>query len=172
MKSAARQWRGASNEARKELKLVLWGGAAVALGAVITIMWPLVFPGRPEKTVRVYWTHDCDCAASWMAELRASGFTVRDFELESISVQRARLGVPKSLHGCHTAELLSYFVEGHVSAEELHRIATEQPRALGFAYVRPSAAENERLYMFPPQGAAIDWNGEVKAGAAVITHGI
>lgn len=172
MKSSTRRGHAPDNRHRNELKLVLWGAAAFALGAIGTILWPVAFPDDPEKTVKVYWTHDCECAALWMADLRAAGFEVRDFELESLTGQRARLGVPKSLHGCHTAQMLSYFVEGHVSAQALQRIANERPLALGFAYARPAAAENERLYAFPPQGEAIDWGDGVTAGAAVITHGI
>lgn len=160
MKTSARPRRRRWDRSGRELKVVLGGGIAFAFGAVATILWPVAFPDDPEKTVRVYWTHDCDCVGHWMTELRAAGFAVRDFELESLSGVRARLDVPKALHGCHTGELLSYFVEGHVAPAELQRIVGERPLAKGFAYVRPSAAEHEQLYRFPMQGGPTLQDGE------------
>ena len=44
-----------------------------------------------------------------------------------------RLGVPKTLRSCHTAQVGKYIIEGHVPAEDLKRLLKERPSAAGLA---------------------------------------
>ena len=46
---------------------------------------------------------------------------------------KARLGVPKNLHACHTAEIDAYAIEGHVPAGAIRRLLEERPRVKGLA---------------------------------------
>jgi hypothetical protein len=46
---------------------------------------------------------------------------------------KTRLGVPADLAACHTAQVASYLVEGHVPAIALKRFLNEKPNALGLA---------------------------------------
>jgi hypothetical protein len=50
-----------------------------------------------------------------------------------IDAVKKRLGVPDDLAACHTAELASYIIEGHVPAAALRRLLAEKPRAAGLA---------------------------------------
>ena len=40
---------------------------------------------------------------------------------------RERLGVPRALQSCHTAEVGGYVVEGHVPADVVRRLLSEKP---------------------------------------------
>jgi len=115
----------------KELKTAFYITLPVGLAAVLFLLWPKLFPVAPEQLVEVAWTHECTCAPGWIELLRAAGFTVRDYELDDISTMRDRWRVPAALDGCHPASYLGYFLDGHLSADHLHRLARERPQAIG-----------------------------------------
>lgn len=100
-------------------------------GAFVVVGIALQGKTPEEKTVAVYRTHGCTCALSWAADLRASGFEVRVLELSSLNRVRATLHVPPRLNGCHVARYLDYFVEGHVPALAIARLAADRPSAWG-----------------------------------------
>jgi len=58
--------------------------------------------------------------------------------VEPINVQepddyRRRLGIPKELASCHTAEVEGYVIGGHVPAEDIKRLLEERPDVKGLA---------------------------------------
>ena len=55
---------------------------------------------------------------------------VSDSQLNVIAIQS---GVPADLHSCHTAKVGGYIVEGHVPAEDIHRMLKEKPVIAGIA---------------------------------------
>ncbi|MGY2049126.1 DUF411 domain-containing protein [Methylobacterium sp. JK268] len=86
--------------------------------------------GLPEVAV----TKDpsCGCCTAWVEHLRKEGFTVRVTE-GAVSPVKVRLGVPRELASCHTAQVGGYVVEGHVPAAAIRRLLTEQPSGTGLA---------------------------------------
>ena len=55
---------------------------------------------------------------------------VSDSQLNVIAIQS---GVPSDLQSCHTAKIGGYIVEGHVPAEDIHRMLKEKPAIAGIA---------------------------------------
>ena len=55
---------------------------------------------------------------------------VSDSQLNVVAIQS---GVPSDLHSCHTAKIGGYIVEGHVPAEDIHRMLKEKPAIAGIA---------------------------------------
>jgi hypothetical protein len=55
---------------------------------------------------------------------------VSDSQLSAIKIQA---GVPDDLQSCHTAKVGGYIVEGHVPAEDIHRLLKEKPAIAGIA---------------------------------------
>jgi hypothetical protein len=55
---------------------------------------------------------------------------VSDSQLNVVAIQS---GVPADLHSCHTAKVGGYIVEGHVPAEDIHRMLKEKPAIAGIA---------------------------------------
>ena len=86
--------------------------------------------GGPELVV----TKDpsCGCCGAWVDHMRANGFSVTVPEAP-VNPLKVKLGVPRDLASCHTAEIAGYVVEGHVPASAVRRLLAERPKATGIA---------------------------------------
>lgn len=100
---------------------------------LLGVMTPLV--ARAEKKIRinVYKTATCGCCADWITHLEQNGFEVVAQNVPKTGPYRSRFGVPPDLASCHTAEVDGYALEGHVPAQEIRRLLSERPKALGLA---------------------------------------
>src|SRR5215213_7271765 len=65
--------------------------------------------------------------------LRANGFAVKTVNTRSLDREKTRLGVPKELAACHTAEVSGYVAEGHVPAAAIKKLLAEKQSATGLA---------------------------------------
>lgn len=83
-------------------------------------------------TIEVWKSPDCGCCAEWVKHLEAHGFSVKVNNTGNADI-RARLGVPSKLGSCHTGRVAGYAIEGHVPAEDIKRLLTEKPVAIGLA---------------------------------------
>jgi hypothetical protein len=115
---------------RRDFVAQAGGLALAALGA--RAGWAqLVRP--PGTAITVYKSASCGCCAKWVDHLRSHGFTPTVHDEENMDAIKDEMGVPQDLRSCHTALLGRYLVEGHVPAEDLHRLITEHPAVLGLA---------------------------------------
>lgn len=87
---------------------------------------------QTRRQVEVWKDPDCGCCKDWVSHLEASGFQVKVHDSGNTAA-RARLGVPESLGSCHTGQVGSYALEGHVPARDIWRLLKERPRAVGLA---------------------------------------
>ncbi|ABA06379.1 Protein of unknown function DUF411 [Nitrobacter winogradskyi Nb-255] len=74
---------------------------------------------------------NCGCCGGWVAHVKAAGFPAEVVEAADLTPLKTRLGVPDALISCHTAEVGSYVVEGHVPAEAIKLV--KRPQATGLA---------------------------------------
>ncbi|GAA3947351.1 DUF411 domain-containing protein [Allohahella marinimesophila] len=102
------------------LTLLLGAGGANAAGA-------------DAEVVEVYKTPWCGCCADWVDHMSANGFEVKVHQIEDLAPIKQKFGVPTSLQSCHTAEIGGYTFEGHVPAEDVHRVLKEKPDVKGLA---------------------------------------
>jgi hypothetical protein len=86
-----------------------------------------------ELTITVTKDPNCSCCTQWAEHLHVAGFTVELRDTNEINRVKARLGVPADLASCHTAEVASYVIEGHVPAPAIRRLLSERPKARGLA---------------------------------------
>ena len=100
------------------------------LAAGVSLGRPVM--GESLPTVAVTKDPSCGCCEKWVAHLREAGFTVTVTE-GPVNPVKARLGVPRDLASCHTAEVGGYVVEGHVPAGAIKRLLAETPKATGLA---------------------------------------
>ena len=107
---------------RQQIKWVAVLGGALAGGLTA---WERFFPIPADQLVTVYFTHSCRCFGAWTKSLKADGLIVRTIEPETLQPTRAHLNMPAGLWGCHVAFYLGYFVEGHVPASALRKLAAE-----------------------------------------------
>jgi hypothetical protein len=68
-----------------------------------------------------------------VGHLRQSGFPVVVKDTDDVGGIKFDRGVPPSLHGCHTALVQGYVVEGHVPADLIDRMLRERPKIVGLA---------------------------------------
>ncbi|MDO5692904.1 MAG: DUF411 domain-containing protein [Pseudomonadota bacterium] len=102
--------------------------AAGTLAGAAPLAWA---QKRPEPMALEVWKDaSCGCCGDWIAHMAQHGFkaTVHDTGNNAV---RARLGLPAKLGSCHTALVGGYVVEGHVHADEVHRLLRDKPQALG-----------------------------------------
>lgn len=101
----------------------------LGLGSV-AISTELGAEALPE--VKVTKDPSCGCCDAWVEHLKSAGFSVSVTQLP-VNPLKARLGVPKSLHSCHTGQVANYVIEGHVPASAIKRLLADRPRATGLA---------------------------------------
>ncbi|HLT05325.1 MAG TPA: DUF411 domain-containing protein [Pseudomonas sp.] len=89
--------------------------------------------GHPldRPLVTVHKTPWCGCCSQWIEHMREHGFEVSVIEAGDLGPVKERVGVPAGKGSCHTAEVEGYFLEGHVPAEDVHRLLAERPAARG-----------------------------------------
>lgn len=104
---------------------------SVASLAVASAITPAVM-AQTRPQVEVWKDPDCGCCQDWVSHLEASGFQVKVHDSGNTAA-RARLGVPKKLGSCHTAQVGGYAIEGHVPAGDIQRLLKERPKAVGLA---------------------------------------
>jgi hypothetical protein len=85
-----------------------------------------------KPLVEVWKSPTCGCCKDWVSHLEANGFQVKTYDTGNHDV-RARLGMPVKYGSCHTAQVGSYALEGHVPASEVLRLLKEKPDAIGLA---------------------------------------
>lgn len=92
-------------------------------------------PAGASGALNIVVTRDpnCGCCGSWVDHLRASGFTAKVVETGDVTPLKQKLGVPRDLYSCHTAEVGRYAIEGHVPASAIRRLLSEAPQAQGLA---------------------------------------
>lgn len=84
-----------------------------------------------EKTeVVVYKTRSCGCCNKWVEHLRDNDFDVVVNVVSETTSARTQAGVPPEMASCHTAIVGDYWVEGHVPADLIRKMLTEQPEGI------------------------------------------
>ncbi|NNM73886.1 DUF411 domain-containing protein [Enterovirga aerilata] len=146
-----------------DTKLTRRGLLAAVGGAALLAPWSAGAQTYPELTV----TKDpsCGCCAAWIEHMRAAGFsvTVRDAPVNPLKV---KLGVPRDLASCHTAQIDRYVVEGHVPASAVKRLLAQRPDAIGIAVpgmpvgspgmeVEGTEPDTYDVVLFGPQGRRV-----------------
>lgn len=104
-------------------------GALIAVG-FIAIREPA---GHDQVSVTVFKNPTCGCCAKWVDHLEENGFDVETIDTNDGATIKSRYGVPDDLSSCHTALVNGYVVEGHVPAEEIMRMLSEEAEVAGLA---------------------------------------
>jgi hypothetical protein len=84
-------------------------------------------------TVKVWKDPNCGCCTGWAEHLGRNGFVVTVTDTAAMQEVKGRLGVPRELASCHTAEVGGYVIEGHVPAHAIKRLIAEKSAGRGIA---------------------------------------
>ncbi|RCS29921.1 DUF411 domain-containing protein [Rhodanobacter denitrificans] len=106
--------------------LARWGG---------TVLFAALFAPAvlAANAFDVYRDPSCGCCSAWVSYMRAQGYAVTVHQDQPMTAVKARFGVPSGAMSCHTAVIDGYVIEGHVPAEDIHRLLAERPDARGLA---------------------------------------
>jgi len=83
-----------------------------------------------QGTAVVYKDPSCGCCTKWADLLRREGFAVT---LKNITDLDQKYIVPSNLHGCHTAIVGGYIIEGHVPPADVTRLVKQKLAVAGLA---------------------------------------
>lgn len=82
--------------------------------------------------MEVWKSPTCGCCKEWIKHVEVRGFRVKVHDTGNTAA-RERLGIPRKLGSCHTALVGGYAIEGHVPAEDVARLLSVRPDAIGLA---------------------------------------
>lgn len=105
---------------------------AVVLGLAASAAFGRHARAQGLATVEVTKDPTCGCCEKWLAHLSEGGFTVTVTKAP-VNPLKVRLGVPRELASCHTAQVGGYVIEGHVPAGAIRRLLAERPEGTGLA---------------------------------------
>lgn len=91
---------------------------------------PAWLRAAPAPSIEVFKSPTCGCCGDWVRHLQANGFLVQVRDVGNAAA-RERMKVPMRLGSCHTGVIAGYAVEGHVPAQDVHRLLRERPDAIG-----------------------------------------
>lgn len=86
-----------------------------------------------EIEVTMYHSEGCQCCVKWAEYLEDHGADVTNKKLSDVYPVKEEKGVPRQLQSCHTAVVDGYVIEGHVPIEDIQRLLTERPDAIGLS---------------------------------------
>ncbi|MBL1257582.1 DUF411 domain-containing protein [Methylocystis sp. Sn-Cys] len=114
------------------------------------------------KKMIVHKSPTCSCCGGWAERMRAAGFIVEEIKEPDMNILKAKLGVPEPMTSCHTAELDSYVIEGHVPPQAVAQLLKDRPKVTGVAApgmpmgspgMEMGPPETYTLYLFDASGA-------------------
>ncbi len=103
-------------------------GALALVGAL-----PRAVHAAGGTLITVYKSRSCGCCTNWVRHMTAAGFDVKAIDTEDVAAVKAQMGVREQYQSCHTGLVGRYVIEGHVPADLVKQLLTEQPTALGLA---------------------------------------
>lgn len=103
-----------------------------ALTAALGFSTPLLAAGAAQN-IHVYKSPTCGCCKDWVKHLEANGFEVEVTETNNLNPVKIQAGLTPALASCHTAFVGKYVIEGHVPANDIHRLIAEAPQAAGLS---------------------------------------
>ena len=108
---------------------VLAGG----ITAAAALAFPALLRAADGIPMVVYKDPNCGCCTKWVDLMRAAKFEVSTRDTPDMAAIKSRYKVPRALGSCHTALVGGFVVEGHVPAEDIHRMLKEKPAITGLA---------------------------------------
>tara|TARA_R110000823_G_scaffold196261_2_gene327609 strand:- start:1420 stop:1926 length:507 start_codon:yes stop_codon:yes gene_type:complete len=114
---------------RKTMKKQILG---MTLVATLGFSTPLLAAGAAQN-IHVYKSPTCGCCTDWVDHLENNGFEVEVTETHDMNRVKMEAGLSPNLASCHTAFVGDYVIEGHVPADDIHRLIADAPKARGLA---------------------------------------
>ena len=104
------------------------------IGTLAVTTFPTSGLAVPDALI-VNRTETCGCCGAWVERMNSAGLRteVNFVDEEALGLIKTQLGISAEISSCHTATIGSYFIEGHVPAEDIFKLLIEKPNALGLS---------------------------------------
>ncbi|MDO6822222.1 DUF411 domain-containing protein [Marinobacter sp. 1_MG-2023] len=103
-----------------------------ALSATFGFSTPLL-AADAAQSIHVYKSPTCGCCTDWVDHLESNGFDVEVTDTHNMNRVKIEAGLSPNLASCHTAFVGDYVIEGHVPANDVHRLIADAPKVRGLA---------------------------------------
>ena len=102
------------------------------IGTAALTTFPMSGFAFPDALI-VNRTETCGCCGAWVERMNSAGLRaeVNSVDDDTLGLIKTQLGIYAELSSCHTATIGSYFIEGHVPAEDIFKLLIEKPEANG-----------------------------------------
>lgn len=114
-------------------RITLTRRAAIGVLSTTAMGLPLKAHAEAPVSIQVWKDPNCGCCNGWAEHLRRNSFIVSVTDTADLQEIKTRLGVPRELASCHTAEVGGYVIEGHVPAHAIKRLIAEKLAGRGLA---------------------------------------
>ena len=86
---------------------------------------------QETKQIVMYKNESCQCCDRWADYMEQYGFEVETKIPADLTTIKKSKGISARLQACHTAVIDGYVVEGHVPAEDVAKLLSLRPDAIG-----------------------------------------
>ncbi|MGO1657401.1 MAG: DUF411 domain-containing protein [Marinobacter sp.] len=104
----------------------------LAITATLGLSTPLLAAGTAQS-IHVYKSPTCTCCTAWIDHLEDNGFDVEATDTQNMNRVKIDAGLTRNLASCHTAFVGDYVIEGHVPADDIHKLLADAPQAAGLS---------------------------------------
>jgi hypothetical protein len=84
-------------------------------------------------TMTVFKSPTCGCCKAWVTHAEKAGFKCVVRDMEDLTEVKRNFAIPRALESCHTVQVGTYLVEGHVPADLVIKMLRDKPVARGLA---------------------------------------
>jgi len=107
----------------------------LAMCFALIVSSPSLAATEGPLSIEVWKSPTCGCCGKWVEHLEANGFAVKAKNTSSAMLDRIKrqAGIEEKLASCHTGLIDGYAIEGHVPADDIKRLLTERPDAIGLS---------------------------------------
>ena len=97
-----------------------------------------------EKKIKMqaYMSPSCGCCKKWVTHLEENGFEVESIFRENMRIIKSKYNISQDQISCHTGVIGSYFIEGHVPADDIKDLISKKPDIAGITVPGMPAGQN------------------------------
>mgnify|MGYP001211249995 CR=1 FL=1 len=115
---------------------------------------PTISCSEKKIKMQAYMSPSCGCCKKWVTHLENNGFEVESIFSDNMRAIKSKYNISQDQTSCHTGVVGSYFIEGHVPADDIKKLINESPDIAGLTVPGMPAGQNV------PGMETIDTNAE------------
>ncbi len=95
-----------------------------------------------KDKIAVYMSPTCGCCKKWVSHLESNGFNVETIYENNMRSIKSKYKISQKNTSCHTGVIGSYYIEGHVPANEIRELLEKSPDISGLTVPGMPAGTN------------------------------